>query len=96
MNTSFFLLAAFCLPIAILHAEITEDDLGSFTRPTIKQGKSFVAERTQGVVGEIAKTGSFQKWNSFEDDKVKFSYPDHEAISVEVNYLAVRRLFGDL
>lgn len=84
MNTRCFLLAAFFLPVAILHAEISEDDLGSFTRPTMEQGKSFVAERAKGVVGEIAKTGSFQEWKSFEDDKVKFSYPDHEAITVEV------------
>jgi hypothetical protein len=78
-----FVLASFCISAAILSAEISEQDLGSFSRPT-DGGQSFAAERSKGVVAEIAKTGSFQKWKSFEDDKVKFSYPDHEAISLEI------------
>jgi hypothetical protein len=78
------LLAAFCIPVAILNAEISEDELGCFSRPADEQGKGFVAERAKGVVGEIAKTGTFKKWKTFEDDKVQFSYPDHDAITVEV------------
>ena len=72
------------MPVAILNAEISEEDLGAFTRPANEQTTSFVTERAKGIVGEIAKTKSFQQWKSFEDDKVKFSYPDHEAISVEI------------
>ncbi len=79
-----FAFAAFCTSAAILHAEISEQDLGAFRRPIGKGIKSFVTERANGVVAEIAKTESFQKWKSFEDDKVKFSYPDHKAITVEV------------
>lgn len=58
--------------------------MGAFRRPKGKESRSFVAERAEGVVAEIAKTESFEKWKVFEDDKVKFSYPDHELISVEV------------
>lgn len=79
-----FLLAACFGASAILNAEIAEPDLGAFSRPADGQGQSFVAERAVGVVAGIAKTGTFPKWKSFEDDKVKFIYPDHEAISVEV------------
>lgn len=79
-----FVFAAFCISAAILNAEISEQDLGAFRRPMGKGNQSFVTERTKGVVAVIAKTESFQKWKSFEDDKVKFSYPDHEAITVEV------------
>jgi hypothetical protein len=77
------LLAAFCIPAAILNAEISEDELGCFSRPA-DEVRCFVAERSKGVVGEIAKTGAFKKWKTFEDDKVQFSYPDHDAITVEV------------
>ncbi len=78
------LLAAFCITTAILNAEISEDELGCFSRPADEESKSFVAERAKGVVGEIAKTGAFKKWKTFEDDKVQFIYPDHDAITVEV------------
>lgn len=78
--------AAFFIPAGILNAEISEQDLGSFRRPINKGIKSFVAESAKGVVAEIANTASFQKWKNFEDDKVKFSYPDHEAITVEVKH----------
>lgn len=80
----YFLLAAFCTPAAILSAEILEQDLGAFSRPTDEAGESYAIERVKGAVAEISKTKSFKKWKVFEDDKVKFSYPDHEAISVEV------------
>lgn len=80
----FFILVAYCISTAILSAEISENDLGAFSRPTDKGMSSFVAERSKGVVARIAKTESFERWKSFEDDKVKFSYPDHEAIAVEV------------
>jgi hypothetical protein len=79
-----FLLAAFCAPATLLSAQIAEQELGAFSRPADGQGQSFVTERAKGVVAEIAKTAEFKKWKSFEDDKVSFSYPDHEAISVEV------------
>jgi hypothetical protein len=78
--------AAFCISAVILNAEISEQDLGSFRRPKGKEPESFVAERAKGVVAEIAKTESFQKWKTFEDDKVKFSYPDHEAITVQIKH----------
>lgn len=77
--------AAFCIPAVILNAEISEQDLGSFSRPAGKGSESFVAERARGVVAGIAKTATFQKWKTFEDDNVKFSYPDHEAITVQVS-----------
>lgn len=79
-----FVLAAYFISTSILSAEISEQDLGAFSRPTGKGSSSFVARRAKGVVAEIAKTGSFEKWRVFEDDKVKFRYPDHASISVEV------------
>jgi hypothetical protein len=76
------LLALFASATA-LTAEISEEDLGAFIRPVDSKSKSLVVDRAKGVVGEIARTAAFAKWNTFEDDKIKFNYPAHEAISVE-------------
>lgn len=82
----YLVLLKFCFSSVILRAEIQEQDLGAFKRPAHNEGKSFVEDRAKGVVAEIAKKGSFQEWKTFEDDKIKFSYPDHEAIVVEVKH----------
>ena len=74
----------FAVALATAAAEIPEADLGAYRRPAADQGGSFAAEEAQGVVAEIAKTGSFAKWKTFEDERVKFLYPDHEAVTVEV------------
>ncbi len=68
-----------------IHAvEIPEEDLGAFHRPTDDKSESFVAARAKGVLAEFAKLGTFQKWKTFEDERVRFSYPAHEAITIEV------------
>jgi hypothetical protein len=79
-----FLLAAMCVPAVLVGGEITEKELGSFRRPAGDAAESAVADRAKGIVAELAGTASFAKWKRFEDDKVTFSYPDHEAIRVEV------------
>ncbi len=70
--------------LATAAAEIPEADLGAFVPPEADQGGSFAAEQAKGVVAEIARTGSFAKWKTFEDERVKFLYPDHESVTVEV------------
>ncbi|EMI41716.1 hypothetical protein [Rhodopirellula sp. SWK7] len=77
-------LALLGVSTAIHAADIPEEDLGAFHRPTDEKSESFVAARAKGVLAEIAKVGTFQKWKTFEDERVRFSYPAHEAISVEV------------
>jgi hypothetical protein len=77
-------LPLFAVLLANSTAEIPEADLGAFLRPAADQGGSFAAEQAKGVVAEIVKTGSFAKWKTFEDERVKFLYPDHEAVTVEV------------
>ena len=52
--------------------EIPESDLGAFHRPKAGKGGNLVEERAEGVVAEIEKTASFEKWKVFEDDRVKF------------------------
>ena len=84
-RSSLFWLALVRFCVAVLDAEISEQDLGAFSRPTDKDSESFATKRAKGIVAEIAKTKSFKKWKIFEDDKVRFRYPDHEAISIEVN-----------
>ena len=79
-----FLLAAMCVRAVVVGGEIAEKELGSFRRPAGDAAESAVAERAKGIVAELAGTASFPKWKRFEDDKVTFSYPDHEAIRVEV------------
>ena len=79
-----FLLAAMCGPAVLVGGEITEKELGSFRRPAGDAAESTVADRAKGIVAELAGTASFAKWKRFDDDKVTFSYPDHEAIRVEV------------
>jgi hypothetical protein len=83
-SRSFFLIATLCASALTLGAEIPEQDMGCFTRPAEDVASSFGGGKAKGVVAEIAGTASFQKWKTFEDDKVRFSYPDHEAITVEV------------
>jgi hypothetical protein len=69
---------------SLLPAEITEQELGAFQRPPDQPVENFAAKDANGVLAEIAGTASFEKWKTFEDDRVRFSYPAHEAITLEV------------
>ena len=84
-------LALTCYSDEVIHdaaeqasAEISERELGAFQRPKDGQDKNFADKRGEGVLAKITKMASFEKWKTFEDNYVKFSYPDHEAITLEV------------
>jgi len=83
-SIAFGSLAAVLLAPTPLAAEITEPELGAFQRPVDEGETSFVAEKAKGELGKVAQTATFAKWKTFEDDRVKFSYPDEENITVEV------------
>jgi len=69
---------------SVFSAEITERELGPFQRPPGVQVERHVAKSADGVLAEIEGIASFEKWKPFEDDRVRFCYPDHEAISLDV------------
>ena len=82
-------LAALALLLALasalpLAAELTETELGAFRRPEKDDDVRFGGARAEGELRRISKAASFEKWKTFEDERVKFSYPDDAAISVEV------------
>ncbi len=84
MTIPSLLLVALATIARVLAGGIPESDLGAYLRPQDDAAENFVAARAEGVLAGIAKTPEFAKWKTFEDDRVKFSYPDHEAITVEV------------
>lgn len=86
IKTSVRRLTVVCLAgiSAMVSAEIPESDLGAFHRPKAENGGNFAAERAKGLAAGIAAAASFEKWKTFEDERVRFLYPDHEAITVEV------------
>lgn len=67
-----------------LAAEITEPELGAFQRPANAVETNFVADEAEGELAKVSHTATFAKWKTFEDDRVKFSYPDEAGITVEV------------
>ncbi len=69
---------------SVLLAELAEKDLGAFVRPGEEAAERLVSENAKDAMGKISKIGSFGKWKTFEDGFVKFSYPDHGGITLEV------------
>ena len=59
---------------------------GPFKPTGERKNENFAMKRTKGIVAKIAKMKSFDKWKIFEDAEIKFIYPDHKAISVDVKY----------
>jgi len=78
-----FVGSLFLIPV-LLVAEVSEEDLGAFCRPADTQTKETVSEAGAITLDHIQKVATFLKWKTFEDDRVKFRYPDHPSISLDI------------
>ncbi|WP_404307179.1 hypothetical protein [Neorhodopirellula lusitana] len=70
--------------IVVCAADIEEADLGAFHRPKDEPGRKAFGPSRKPFLAEIEKTETFEKWKVFEDERIRFEYPVHEAISLEV------------
>ena len=85
----------FSVACPFLSAELAEEDLGAYVRPGEDAAENLVHENAAGMDGKISRVGSFAKWKIHEDDSVKFSYPDHAAITLEVKTRDPVKVDGD-
>lgn len=90
-----WVLGAGCIACSMVSGELAEKELGAYVRPTDGAAENLVHENAKGAIAKVSRIGSFRKWKTFEDEFVKFSYPDHAEITLEVKTNEPVKVDGD-
>lgn len=85
IRQSFYLSLLFGL-ISPALAEVSEQGLGAFTRPAKAPFQiDYTLKRVKGEkLKVLARMKTFEEWKQYEDERVKFSYPAHGGIELQV------------